>query len=144
MSFYIFHSLNCYVLFHLKDNFLFHLFFSVKSRDIFVLKILIYIILTFFKSYSEKKISIFQQSFPWKHIFYESDTIKSTYLSPCILNVLWVIDLSLIFFNTSWEVYSLPKELKYIAVLLSINNETQCAPLLFYYRDLWHTLHLLF
>ena len=50
--------------------------------------------------------------------------------SDWILNILWVIDLSLILFNTSWGIYSIPKESKYAAVFLSINNETQCVPLL--------------
>ena len=52
-------------------------------------------------------------------------------LLSCILNILWVIDLSLILFNTSRKIYSIPKESKYTAKFLSINNETQCVPLLF-------------
>ena len=44
---------------------------------------------------------------------------------------MWVIDLFLILFNTSWGIYSLPKESKYTAKFLSINNETQCMSLLF-------------
>ena len=49
-----------------------------------------------------------------------------------ILNILWVINLSLVLFNTSSELYSILKEWsKYTAVFLSINNETQCIPLLF-------------
>ena len=39
---------------------------------------------------------------------------------------MWVINLSLIFFNTSWGIYSIPKESKYTAVLLSLNDKTQC------------------
>ena len=45
----------------------------------------------------------------------------------CILNILWVIYLSLILFNTSWGIYSIPKEPKYTAKFLSINNETKCV-----------------
>ena len=36
----------------------------------------------------------------------------------------------MILFNTSIGIYSIPKESKYAAVFLSINNETQCVPLL--------------
>ena len=49
----------------------------------------------------------------------------------CILDILWVIDLSWILFNTSWGIYSIPKESKYTALILSINNETQYVALLF-------------
>ena len=45
--------------------------------------------------------------------------------------MLCVIDLSLILFNTSCGIYSIPKESKYTAVFLSINNATYCTPLLF-------------
>ena len=38
------------------------------------------------------------------------------------------IDLSL---NTSSRIYSVLKESKYTVVFLSVNNETQCVPLLF-------------
>ena len=41
---------------------------------------------------------------------------------------LWVIDLYLILFSTSWEIYSIPNELN---ILLSTNNETQCVHLLY-------------
>ena len=44
---------------------------------------------------------------------------------------MWVVDLSLILFNASRGIYLVPKESKYTAVLLSINNETQCVSLLF-------------
>ena len=58
-----------------------------------------------------KRISIIKQSSSYKHIFYESDTKKSTIDSlHCILNILWVIDLSLILINTSFEIYSISKE----------------------------------
>ena len=40
------------------------------------------------------------------------------------------MDLSLILLNTSCEIYSIPSKLKYTTVFLSINNETQCIPLL--------------
>ena len=49
----------------------------------------------------------------------------------CILNILWVIDVSLILFNTSRGIYWIPKESEYTSVLLSVNNGTQCDPLLF-------------
>ena len=52
-------------------------------------------------------------------------------LLSCIPNILWVIDLSLILFNTSWGTYSISKGSKYTALFLSINNETECLPLLF-------------
>ena len=52
-------------------------------------------------------------------------------LLSCNLNILWVIDLSLYLLNISKGIYSIPKDLKYIAVFLSINNETQCVILLF-------------
>ena len=48
-----------------------------------------------------------------------------------ILNVLWVIALSLIFFHTSWGIDSISKESKYTAAVLLTNNQTQCFPLLF-------------
>ena len=34
-------------------------------------------------------------------------------------------------FNKSIGIYSIPKESKYTVKFLSINNETQCVPLLF-------------
>ena len=49
----------------------------------------------------------------------------------CFLNILRVIDLFLISFNTSWGIYSIPKESKYRVVFLAINNKTQYVPLLF-------------
>ena len=49
----------------------------------------------------------------------------------CILNILRVIDLSLILFHTSWGIYSISKESWYIAKFLLIDNENQCVPLLF-------------
>ena len=42
-----------------------------------------------------------------------------------ILSMLCVIDLSLILFNTSSEIYSNPKE----------SDETKCVRYLFYHRD---------
>ena len=42
-----------------------------------------------------------------------------------------MIDLFLILFNTSQGIYSILKESKYTAKLLSIYNETQCDFLLF-------------
>ena len=49
----------------------------------------------------------------------------------CVLNILWVIDLSLILIDTSRGIYWIPKESKYAAKFLSIDNEAQCVPLLF-------------
>ena len=46
----------------------------------------------------------------------------------------------MILFNTSCGIYSILKESKYTAVFLSINNKTQCVPLLFCHRDLSHML----
>ena len=40
------------------------------------------------------------------------------------------MDLSLISLNTSCGIYSLPKESKYTALFLSVNNETRCVALL--------------
>ena len=42
-----------------------------------------------------------------------------------------VIYLSLILFNISCGIYSIPKESKYTAVFQLMNKETQCVPLLF-------------
>ena len=65
-------------------------------------------------------------------MLYESDTIKSTNNRFVIFYSKYiVIDLSLILLNTSWGIYSIPKESKYTLVFLSINNETQCVPLSF-------------
>ena len=47
-----------------------------------------------------------------------------------------MIDLSLNFFNTSWGIYSVPKESNNTAMFLSKSNETQLVPLLFYHGDL--------
>ena len=41
----------------------------------------------------------------------------------------------MILFNTSLGIYSIPKESKYPAVFLSINNENQCFFLPFCHRD---------
>ena len=49
--------------------------------------------------------------------------------SDCILNVLSVMNLSLILFNISCEIYYIPKTSKYTAVFFSRNNETQCVSL---------------
>ena len=42
-----------------------------------------------------------------------------------MMNILRVIDLSLIWLNSYCGLYSIPKESKYTAVFLSINNETR-------------------
>ena len=56
--------------------------------------------------------------------------------SSCVLNVLWVMNLSLILSNSSWQIYSKPKESTYTAIFVSINNKTKCVPLLFYHWGL--------
>ena len=38
----------------------------------------------------------------------------------------------------------MPKGLKYTAIFLSINNETQCVPLLLFHQDLLHMLYLFY
>ena len=48
----------------------------------------------------------------------------------CFLNILQVTDLPLILLNTSWGIYSIPKESKYRAMFPPINNKTQYVPLL--------------
>ena len=53
-----------------------------------------------------------------------------------ILNILCVMDLSLILLNTSCGIYSITKKSKYTDVCLSINNECQCVPLLFCHHEL--------
>ena len=45
--------------------------------------------------------------------------------SDCLMNMLRVIDLSLIWLNGYCGIYSIPKESKKTAVFLSINNKTQ-------------------
>ena len=55
-----------------------------------------------------------------KTIQYNPHIIES---SDCILNMLRVLGLSLILFNTSWEINWILKESKYDTVLLPINNE---------------------
>ena len=61
-----------------------------------------------------------------------SDKIKSIHnrIIILILNILWVIHLSLILVNTYCGIHSIPKKSKYTAVFPSINNETQRV---FYY-----------
>ena len=65
-------------------------------------------------------------------MFYKSDTVNAHIIeSPdCILNIVWLMELSLVLLKTSWGTHSIPKKSKYTAVFLSINNETQCVPLL--------------
>ena len=53
-------------------------------------------------------------------VIQENPHIKES--SDCILNMLCVMDLSLILFNTSWGIYSILKESKYTAVFLSVGN----------------------
>ena len=49
-----------------------------------------------------------------------------------ILNMFYVIYFYWIFPNTSYGIYSMLKDSKYTAVLLLINNETQCFSLLYF------------
>ena len=49
-----------------------------------------------------------------------------------------MIYLSLILLNTSFGIYSNPKESKCRAVFLSINNKTQCVPSLSFSRFITH------
>ena len=49
-------------------------------------------------------------------------------------HVLWVIDLSLILFNTSCKIYLIPKEWNYGAVFLAIDDGNKCVRLLFSLR----------
>ena len=51
---------------------------------------------------------------------------------------MWVVNLSLILLNTSSGIYSVPKEKKQTAVFLSINNEAQCIPLLFFIIEIYN------
>ena len=52
-----------------------------------------------------------------------------TQSSTCILNISCVVN-CLFDFNTFWGIYSIPKESKYTAVFLSVNNEAQFVALL--------------
>ena len=80
MSFYIVHSLNHYVSFHLKDSFLFHFFFNINSRlDMFVRKILIYFFLSFSYNHLGKVNYNNLTKFSSQHILYESTAVESTH-----------------------------------------------------------------
>ena len=59
------------------------------------------------------------------------DIIES---SDCILNMLCVVDLSLILilFNNSYGIYLILKGSKYTVLFLSINNKAHCVPLLYF------------
>ena len=58
--------------------------------------------------------------------------------------MLYGIDFPSMLFNTSYGIYSIPKESKYTVVFPSIDNETQCDPLPSYLRDLRHKIYFLF
>ena len=81
----------------------------------------LYITLSFFLySFGENKLvqpnKIFPKStYSMKPIQENAHIIDSL---SCILNILWVIDLSLIFFNTSRGIYSIEKESKYTVTFL--------------------------
>ena len=94
----------------------------------------LYIILSFFLwSFRENKLvssnKVFTASMYSIKVIQENAHIIN---SLCFtLNILWVIDLSLIFLNTSCGIYSILKESKYAAEFLFVNNETQYFPLIF-------------
>ena len=117
-----------------------------SRRDIFVLKTFIYYFVIIFMVIQKKKKklvwsnNIFCASiYSMKAIQLNLHIIKSL---SCILNILWVIDLSLILFNTSCGMYSIPKESMYTALFPSIINKTQCIPSLLRYRNLSHMFDL--
>ena len=129
MSSCFFHSLNHYVLFLQNYNFLFCLFLNLNLRlassTIIIFKILICYSVIIYIAIWKKQISMILQNFPastnydrlYNIILY---TLYNRLLS-CILNILRVIDLSLILFNTSLGIYPIPKRSKYTAKFLSIN-----------------------
>ena len=125
MSFYTFYLLNLYFI---SCN-ISSLFLSLNSRlasfTILIFKILIYYFVILFIVIRRNWTSIIKQSFPCMDIFFEANTIISF-----ILNLLWVIDLSLILCNTCRGTYSIPKESKYTVAILSISNEAKCVRLL--------------
>ena len=111
------------------------MFFGLKlklnfSFTIFVFKAHMYYLAILFKVIRKKNWHNLRKLFLqpctlWKR----QQNPHITELWSCILNMLCVIDLSLILFNTSCGIYSVLKKSNYTAVSLSINNETQCVPL---------------
>ena len=123
MSSYTFYLLNLYFISCNISSVFLSLNSRLASSTILIFKILIFYFVVLFIVIRRNWTSIIKQSFPCMHIFFEANTIISF-----ILNLLWVIDLSLILCNTCGGTYSIPKESKY--TVLSINNEAQCVHLL--------------
>ena len=116
MSFYTFFSLNHYVSFHLKNSLFFLSIFlnlnsGLASSTIFMFKIFMYYFFI-----RKKQISIIWQSFNCKHIFYKSNTTKFTHNRFVIFYSKYIV--------SNWFIFE-------SIAFLSINNETQCVPLLF-------------
>ena len=94
MSWNIFHSLNHYVLFHLKYIFLVLsvFFFNLNTGlDIFVLKTLTCSSVIIFLFSQGKYVSMIYQGFFCKHVLYEGDTIKPTYNRIIALYCKWIV-----------------------------------------------------
>ena len=125
MSSYTFYWLNIYFISCNISSVFLSLNSRLASSTILIFKILIYYFVILFRVIRTNRTSIIKQSFLCMHIFSEANRI--IYFIP---NLLWVIDLSLILFNTCRGTYSIPKESKYTVAILSINNEVQCVQLL--------------
>ena len=123
MSSYTFYLLNLYFISCNISSVFLSLNSRLASSTILIFKILIFYFVVLFIVIRRNWTSIIKQSFPCMDIFFEGNTTISF-----ILNLLWVIDLSLILCNTCGGTYSIPKESKY--TVLSINNEAQCVHLL--------------
>ena len=117
-----------------SKRFFYH-FFIISNQDLTYLFLkYLYIILSFFLwSFRENWLVSSNEVFTAR--IYSMKVIQENahiINSLCfILNILWVIDLSLILLNTSWGIYSVFKESKYAAQFLFVNNETQYFPLIF-------------
>ena len=72
--------------------------------------------------------------FSWSFRENKLDATKCTYNRTIVIYFKYIVSnwFVLILFNASCEIYSIPKELNYEAVFLSINNETECVPLFFW------------
>ena len=125
MSSYTFYLLNLYFISCNISSVFLSLNSRLASSTILIFQILIFYFVVLFIVIWRNWTSIIKQSFPCMDIFFEANTIISF-----ILNLLWVIDLSLILCNTCGGTYSIPKESKYTVAILSINNEAQCVHLL--------------
>ena len=64
--------------------------------------------------------------------------------SDSVLKMMYVTDLSLILFSTSWWIYSILKETTYPFVKIKIIIKLNLFLYFLCHRRLWHTLHLLF